>query len=176
MKKAVLLGTSHPIQRGENQKDDFRLHIEELCNTHGINAVAEEIDNKCISVAADITVDFGIAHKIIEPTPEERKELGIEEVHRIIYELINRHNIDKWPDEPSVANLPDNVYEEYTERTQTTYRQRESEWLRRINVLDAWPVLIICGADHYQPFYELLSEEGIDVVKESCEWGICQDT
>lgn len=171
MKKAVLLGTSHPIQRGVSKKDSFQKYIEQLCSTHCINAVAEEIDIKS-TVASGVSDKIDITHIIIEPTPEESKKLGIEEVHRIVYELMNKYEIENWPIEPSTYNLPLLVYEEYTSRIQATYRQRESEWLRRIEELNTWPILIICGANHFQPFFKLLSSSGIDVTKEENKWGL----
>lgn len=171
MNRAILLGTSHTIQRGDDQKDSFNFYLKKLCRIHEVKAIAEEIDNKHKSVAADMANVLKITHKIIEPTPDELEELGIEEVHFMEYQLMSLHEIDDWPAEPSTG-LPADVYKEWTDRIQYTYRLRESEWLRRINKLNTWPVLIICGADHYQPFYELLVEAGIDVVKEEDKWGL----
>jgi len=36
MSKAILLGTSHDIQRGDNQKDEFFSYIEFLCKSSNI--------------------------------------------------------------------------------------------------------------------------------------------
>jgi len=68
-------------------------------------------------------------------------------------------------DELGLHNLPSDGYEAYKRRIQNVYRQREAEWLRRICKLDTWPILIICGINHLQPFFELLSREGIETVK-----------
>jgi hypothetical protein len=54
---------------------------------------------------------------------------------------------------------------ELVQRTQQTYRQREAEWFRRITDKNIWPVLVICGAEHYAPFIDLLKHSGIDVEK-----------
>lgn len=170
MNKAVLLGTSHPVQKGNNQKCNFMSHIEQLCSTYHVRAIAEEIDNNTSSIAADVSSNLGIAYKIIEPTPIELQELGIEEIHCIEYELMSRYELKIWPDNPNVENLVSDVYKEYHERLQATYRQRESEWLKRINEINTWPVLIICGADHYDPFCELLISSDIDVEKAEKKW------
>ena len=172
MKKAVLLGTSHTIQRGNNQKGSFESYIGQLCDIHNINAIAEEIDDQCRSIAAGVSDRLNIMYKIIEPTLVESEKLGIEKEHHIRSGLMNINEIVNWPDEVSANNLPSDVYEEYTDRIQATYRKRESEWLKRINELNSWPVLIICGADHYQPFYQLLISSSIDVIKVNGEWGL----
>ena len=167
MKKAVLLGTSHPIQSGNDQKASFQPYIEQLCDIHNVNAIAEEIDDQYRSIAAVVSDKLNIMYKIIEPTSAEREKLGIEKEHQILYQLTQLNEIENWPDEAS----PD-VYEEYTDRVQITHRKRESEWLKRIDELNTWPVLIICGADHYQHFYHLLSSSGIDVIKAKDKWGL----
>lgn len=138
----------------------------ELCSTYDIKAIAEEIDNTCVSIAKNISDEISITYKIIEPTPTEIQELDIEESHRIIWELLNRFDLENWEDRPVEATA------EYNTRIENTYRQREAEWLKRINTLNIWTVLIICGADHYEPFYELLVSSGIEVIKEEDRWGL----
>lgn len=172
MKEAVLLGTCHTIQRGNDQKDCFKAYIEYLCETHKIEAIAEEIDDKNISIANKIANEFNITHRIIEPTEEENKSLKIELEHEIFFQLMNLHGIDSFPEKPYYKNMPPEVYKEYNTRLENTYREREAEWLKRIEELDTWPVLIICGTIHYQPFYELLVSKGISVTKEGIKWGI----
>ena len=172
MKKAILLGTSHPIQRGELEKDSFYSYIEELCKTNDIKAIAEEMDDVCTSTAADVSVKLNIKYKNIEPTIEERKELGIEDIIDIDFSFRFKYKV-KNAYELGAHNLPTKANEAYNERIQNVYRQRELEWLKRIHKLNTWPVLIICGANHYQPFFELLSKENIYAVKESRKWPIC---
>lgn len=149
------------------------VYIEELCKTNDIKAIAEEMDNECTSIAADVSVKLNIKYKIIEPTIEERKELGIEDRTDIDFAFKFKYKVENHSDELSAHNLPAKAYEAYDERIQNVYRQRESEWLKRIHKLNTWPVLIICGANHCQPFFELLSKEGIDAIKESSKWAIC---
>lgn len=166
MKKVILIGTSHTIQRGDGQKNSFYSYVEQLCRTHKVKAIAEEIDIEQ-SVAKNVSSSLGIRHKIIEPTPNELEGLGIEQVHKIEYQLMSLYDIDEWPENPEAE-----VNRELASRIQDTYRKRELEWLKRINELDIWPVLIICGASHYEPFYKLLVSSGIDVVKEESKWGL----
>jgi hypothetical protein len=84
----------------------------------------------------------------------------------IDFEFKFKYKVENHSAELSVHNLPTKAYEAYNKRIQTVYRQRESEWLRRIYELDTWPILIICGANHCQPFFKLLSNEGINTVIE----------
>lgn len=170
MKRAVLLGTSHNIQRGNHQKDNFHSYIERVCKVNEIQAIAEEIDT-INSIASDVSSKLEIKYKIIEPTPNELDGLGIEQIHRIKYQLMSLYEIDNWPTEPSI-DLPIEVYKEWNDRVQLTYRQREAVWLKRIRDLNTWPVLIICGADHFRPFYELLISSDIVVIGECEKWGI----
>lgn len=163
MKKVILLGTSHDIQRGNEQNDSFSSYIEHLCKTNDIKAIAEEIDDG--SIAEVLSKKFNILYEIIEPTLDEREKLGIEDRTNIDYEFRHKYKVKNYSDELGLHNLSAEGNEAYVERIQNVYRQRESEWLRRICKLDTWPVLVICGSMHVDPFFTLLSKEGIDVVK-----------
>ncbi len=123
MKQAILIGTSHNIQRGELHTNEFKIYLEELCGKHNISAIAEEIDNRCVSIASKIASERDMHYKIIEPTPEEAKQLGIEQVHLIEYEFMNRYDIPNWSNEPSITTLGQKIYELFDNRVQTTYRQ-----------------------------------------------------
>jgi acetylornithine deacetylase/succinyl-diaminopimelate desuccinylase-like protein len=47
---------------------------------------------------------------------------------------------------------------------------REQFWLRKIRELDVWPLLLICGANHFTSFAALLSAGHIDVVEVHPDW------
>jgi len=160
MKKAVLIGTSHSIQRNDRA---FGSYIEELCNEHNICAIAEEIDNKSKSIAAILSDKLGIKYAIVEPTPDERRNLHIERENDIVYELTMKYSTENLSTEPSSQNWPSEPYDDYANRVQTTYRQREGEWIKRIENLNIWPVLIICGKDHLEDFSKLFISSGIDL-------------
>jgi len=167
MKKAILLGTDHLTQLGNNQKESYPFYVEELCKTNNIKAIAEEIHTQ--SIAADISANLNIEYIIIEPNLEEREKLGIEDRTEIDYEFEFKHKV-------SIDDLPPKEYAAYNRRIQNVYRERELEWFKRICKLDTWPLLIICGANHCQPFFNLLSKEGIDIVKDSGKLAVCQNT
>jgi thymidylate synthase len=165
MKNVVLLGTNHSIQRGKIQKNSFKSYIKHLCTEHNIKAIAEEIDNKDTYIAQTISKELKIKYKIIEPTLDEKQVLEIKEEDNIIYELINMYNIKNWDEQYKNNDLPPKALEEYGKRLEKTYRQREDEWLKRIDKLDTWPLLVICGDAHSQPFCKLLNSSNIDVIK-----------
>jgi hypothetical protein len=165
IKKVILLGTNHSIQRGNNLKESFQLHLEHLVGAHNINAIAEEIneDEKTFPVARDVSKNDCIIYKVIEPKPSERDELGIERVNNINYEFFMRDD--------DLEATPQSLKKEYDSRVQDTYRAREAVWLEKLQELDTWPVLVICGANHFQPFERLLSSKNFDVVKDNPYWG-----
>lgn len=177
MNKVVLIGISHSIQRGDLHAEKYKSYIKDLCNTYHIKAIAEEIDNNDTYIASDISSKLSIEHKIIEPTEEEKKDLDILTLNEIDIIMHNKYllpetptdepRLQSWPNSPTEDNLPSDIFEEFDRMRQYTFRQRESEWLKRIKELNIWPVLVICGADHYQPFKDLLSENSIDIIKEN---------
>ena len=173
MKQAILIGTSHSIQRGEKaESEEFKFYLKSICDSYNIKAIAEEIDNKCVSIAKQITDEYTLYYKIIEPTPEEKRDLNIEIEDEITSNIMLKYDIRQWPSDVESHPRAHTIYEEYKDLIQATYRRRESEWLKRIQELNFWPLLIICGADHYEPFAQLLSENGICVKKENDRWGL----
>ncbi len=173
MKKAILIGTSHPIQRGHTAKsEEFKSYLKSLCDSYNIKAIAEEIDNECVSIAKQITDEYTLDYKIIEPTLEEQLLLGIKDDNYITENMMTEYDIKYWPSDIESHPLSNKIHEEYDQKKQATYRQREAEWLKRIQALNSWPLLIICGADHYEPFAQLLSENEICVRKDNGRWGL----
>jgi len=55
--------------------------------------------------------------------------------------------------------------------TDASDRIREQhEWLRRIQELDTWNLLFICGANHFASFANLLQRAGIAVIEACQDW------
>lgn len=167
MNKAVVVGTKHSIQRGERYSNEFKSYLFYLIEKHNIDAIAEEIDDNAIYIAQQMCNDLKIIHKVIEPNSSTYTQLGIEHVHEIIYDFMNEYDLEEAPNED---NCSKNVLEDYNKRVQKTYRQREIVWLKRIINLDTWPLLVICGADHFEHFCNLLAANSICVNKESTNW------
>lgn len=169
MRKVILLGTKHPLQEGK-LTSDFSVHIKELCKTHSIKAIAEEM-NENISIANMLSKKEVLSYKNIEANPEERKTLGIEDRIDIIFRMLCKYDINDWDTQFNNNTLPPEALSEYNADMQETNRQREDEWLKRIKELDTYPVLVICGANHHAPFSKLLSESGFEVTEEDERWG-----
>ena len=158
-KKIILVGTSHTIQRGEKRSPVFHKYIEHLVSKkYKIQVLAEEIDVN--SVVAKIASSALIDYLIIEPTPEERTALGIQSLNII------EHNIFMEYDDVNSKKAKD----ECTKQKENVYRLREKEWLKRVNSINKFPVLIICGAEHFIPFAELLRQNDYEVVEECENW------
>jgi hypothetical protein len=171
MKVAVVLGTNHGIQRGENRKDDFNYFLNDLCVKHNIRVIAEEInDDAELVVAKNVCQDLSIDHLIIDPNPTEYKELGIEEYHSIVNDVMNKYDLNVKPSNDS-CKAPEALSEFEFRIRNEHHHPRETEWLNRIQQHDNWPVLVICGSNHFDSFCNLLSENDIRVTATESNWG-----
>ncbi len=171
MKVAVVVGTTHDIQRGENLKDDFKPYLIDLCKKYDIETIAEEIrDDANFVVAEDVCQDLGIYHKIIDPNPTEYDDLGVKEYHIIEREVMSRHYLDFKPSKDN--GTPSDALSEFESRIRDEHcRPREAEWLKRIQEHDNWPILVICGSKHFESFCSLLSDNDIGVTTCESNWG-----
>ena len=171
MKVAVVVGTSHGIQRGENRKDDFKSLLNDLCEKHNIKVIAEEInDDADFVVAKNVCQDLSIDHLMIDPNPTEYEQLGINKYHIIEYEVMTTYDLDFKPSNDN--GTPSDVLSEFESRIRNEHcRPREAEWLKRIQEHDNWPVMVICGSNHFEPFCNLLSDNDINVTTTESNWG-----
>ena len=169
MRTVVLVGTDHKFQKpldGPHRKgiENFRKVIRKLFDQHKLRAIAEEMNLAALredglqeSVAQQECLELGgCHHNFSDPSfGKERSDLGIRGSNEIILEGQTRG----WTDEQITAA----IYE--------SDRIREREWLRRISEFDEWPLLFICGADHFTYFAKLLRETGINVIEAYQDWG-----
>jgi hypothetical protein len=165
MNKVVLLGTSHPFQRGNSK---FASYIEKLVDKYEITCIAEEIDVPKPSSASKLSEVRSITHLIIEPTAQEKDVLGILDLEIFADRLMRDYEFTVWPTD--AEQLPSGAFSEYEEATQETYRARENEWWRRIDAKNKWPCLVICGSNHFQPFKEQLIRQNIQVIEAEEFW------
>ncbi len=172
-KTVVLLGTSHPIQRGENAPNKFKSVLIEECKKHKINAIAEEMNKGINTVASNLATELQIGHLYADPDNLERVDKGIESDCRVglVIKYGDKYpQINIWPYEPTIDNLPAEVWEEYNRITTQSDRIRESIWLDKIADFDKWPILFICGANHFREFFKLLSVSGYFVIESHEDW------
>lgn len=155
MRKVILVGTRHSIQRGGHL--GFRPYVESLIVKYSPQAIAEELDQSAASVANEIAISIGLLHSIIEPTPEERKKLKILSINEIEHDIFM-----EFDDSNSIE-----AENQRAIRNENSYRARELEWFKRLDDLNNWPILVICGTAHYRPFAKLLKEKGLEVIAEN---------
>ena len=173
MNTVVLFGTAHSIQRRGNEPTAFRAILMEECKKHNVKAIAEEIDNGLVTVASMLAADLKMGHLYADPDNNERVKRGIESDcrHDIVREYGDQYpQIKIWPGEPSEENLPAEVWEEYDRRTSESYRMRERVWLEKIISFDKWPLLFVCGANHFREFSKLLEVSRYHVIKSHEDW------
>lgn len=158
MTQVVLIGTRHSIQR-DFTRSDFREYIKSNIAKHNVDAIAEEIDVND-SVVSDITTNLGLEYKIVEPNEQERIALGIDSFNQIENSIFME--FDNYESLEAAA--------ECEARKQNTFRAREKEWLKRLDTMQGKQLLMICGANHITPFYELLKSLSFNVVIECELW------
>lgn len=176
MKKVVLLATSHDIQRGVRLKDEYIDKLDELKENYKIKLIAEEAkDDDTYVLTKAFCDEKTLSYINIEPNDnEEKEELGINTLNQINSYFEQKYTVeefpgeepllDKWPDEPSLKNLPKDIFYEYDEMFQEACRKREREWLKRILNSDNYPSLVVFGADHEDEFSKLLEENDIEII------------
>ena len=171
MNKVIVLGTNHSVQRGEVRKNDFHSFLSSLCQKENIKSIAEEINgNAKMIVAKNVCNQLSINHLIIEPNLSDYQKLGIKPYNRIQHEVMCIYHLDEAPSADNKS--PVEALIEFESRVVSEHNlPREKEWLNRILKNDLWPVLIICGANHFESFCSLLSDSDIKVTKSASNWG-----
>lgn len=171
MRTVVLVGTDHKFQRpvsgsGAEGVESFRDAIRELCLRYKVHAIAEEMNPQALqehqmteSVAYQLCSELRLLHQYSDPSLQERKALGIQRDHDIQLQGWR----ERWPREKIDAALRNHG-------SIASDQIREKEWLCRIQVLDAWPLLFICGANHFVAFTSLLRHAGVTVIEAHQDW------
>lgn len=169
MRKVVVIGTNHDIQRGTIHKDRFFSYIKELCKCEEIKVIAEEIDDAECVVARDVCNDLSIPHIIIDPHPDDYGSLGIKPRHVIMNSVMLSHGLKNSSfDENST---PPEALNELRQRIALEHHiPRELLWRKIIENNDCWPTLVICGSAHVESFCNLLEEKGISVIQKDKNW------
>ncbi len=133
-----------------------------LCRTHGIRAVAEELSTEALAQcghAASIPMQAAklekVEHRFCDPDSAERVRLSI-----CLDELLMR-----------AQGQLDGLSEiDIASRIVSEHAKRERYWFAKIQALDQWPILFICGANHVGNFRALLEREGFTVTVAAEDW------
>jgi len=151
-----IFGTDHKYQRedpslSQYQIDKFKTDIEKLCVELNIRLLAEENNLEAQeehalnhSLLHQSSNKLNIEHIYCDPNRRERNEHGIQQENDIrasfMFKTVDEQDILK------------KVYE--------SHKKRESLWLNRIEKVNTWPVLVLCGSNHVNSFSNLVKEQG----------------
>ena len=166
MAHVVLIGTSHQYQtRGRGSApddvDQFQELLTSLCSKHMVKGIAEEMNQAALSerevsetVAQVVSATLRIEHQLSDPPPNIRLQLGIFGENEI--------RVDAWFKDWSPGQLEAEI--------RKSHEIRERHWLAQLQILNSWPILFICGANHSKPFSALLRESGYEVIVPFADW------
>jgi hypothetical protein len=157
MSDVVIVGTRHSIQRNMLHSD-FGTYVDKLIYKFSIKVIAEEIDVESISY--NLAKKYNLQYVNIEPNPDERVVLGISSLTQIEHDILM--------DFDDFNSLDAQV--ECERRKQEAYLSREKEWLKRVASIQDNPILVVCGANHFESFSELLVQNGFSVTKHCALW------
>ena len=143
----LLFGTSHSLQCGTGkytsaQLKRYRVRIQQICESHEIALIAEEMSSDGLShygkdttIAAQLAEKLRTQHKFVDLTTAERASLGIDDGSLAAAAMhLGLGSSAKHLRDELTARLSDPV--------------RECCWLGRILAFNTWPTLCICGANH----------------------------
>ena len=153
-----ILGTSHSIQCGSSECDDYKIlefdrEIRRICSDFSIKRIAEEIsldgmDYQQVSstVCQRITDKSQIKLQHVDLGKEERSILSLGDAA-----MINLLSTGLTPDIEQFRSQFGNL----------VHAVRERVWVARILSKRGWPVLFVCGANHAVPVHALFLQLGI---------------
>ena len=171
MRTVLLVGTDHKFQRPVNRSkaagvERFQATLRELCLRYKVQAIAEEMNLQALqdhevaeSIPYQLCGELKLLHQYSDPSREERKVLGIRSDHDI--------ELQGWRESWSRKKINASIRRYGSIASD---RIREKEWLRRIQKLKAWPLLFVCGADHFAQFSRLLRMAGLTEVEAFKDW------
>jgi len=162
MRSVILIGTGHKHQwPGVPTADEFRAFIEHVCAEFHVRAIAEEMSAEALaqkhisqSACEKIAKALGISHRYCDPNNKRRTALGIKGEQEIRYAGF-QNDWDK---------------EELEREIRASHSIREHYWMEQLLDLDCWPTLFVCGANHVEPFQELLVANGLSVHVVARDW------
>ena len=175
-KQIFIIGTSHTLQSGvatsfnsdrknpytENQVEQFRCDIKNICQTKSIQCIAEESSPDSLelyevtsTVAAEVAEELSIDHKHVDLSFSERQSIGIDDRWTIPMKIV----IKFMP--MGGENLRDAINETLVSPA------RERVMVVRMLAIDSWPKLFICGSNHVNNINELVNGIGQEFVQAS---------
>lgn len=166
LRTVLVIGTSHEYQRplpesASQAPGRFRALVAATCRQQGVRAIAEEMSLDALqrhgaheSVCKQVAEALGIAHRYCDPSTKEQEALGVAEGDSIRMS----------------GYFANRSQEEIEAAVRASDAIRERCWLECLLELDSWPVLFVCGANHTEPFRELLRANAIAVHVLFAKW------
>jgi hypothetical protein len=128
-----------------------------------VRAIAEEMNADALSekrvttsLGMELAKERSLVHRMVDPGKVTRAKLGIAQDNDI--------GISAWMHGLSSSETAAQVQAEHV--------KRERYWLERLQDMDTWPVLLICGANHVQSFSTLLTSCSIETCTEADDWPV----
>jgi len=162
----LLIGTYHHVHvRQDNsvqaEMDGLETIMRDVIRDQAPDAIIEEMSevamklrNGTSTIPGELAREFNLRHAMVDPTPAQRDEAGIETEQAIEIEAFQR-------------SLPRQVV---AERIAEANRRRERYWLDRIAALEAERILFVCGAAHVNAFGDLARGVGHSVEVVNPDW------
>lgn len=168
MQLAYIIGTSHEFQLASTSRPvaahlAFESYIREVCEANNIRAICEEMNREALrnngrehSTLRTLASCLNLPHRYCEASENEQELAGlyVERSEALIRACGN------WSDEKITSEIA------------KEHRWRESYWIKKIQSLDVWPVLFICGSDHSRALASALRSQGIKAIVANENWDI----
>lgn len=164
MPKLVLIGTSHKYQTcGDDNEaiEQFRELLITLCSEYCSAGIAEEMNQVALAergatetIACVVAAELKLEHQLSDPLPELRQQLGIRGENVIRLEGF----FSDWTPEQIESEI------------RRSHELRERYWLSQLRILDSWPLVFVCGANHVEGFTNLLCSHGFEVIVPFADW------
>lgn len=168
IKKVILIGTYHSYQcgtRGGRAAADFRDSLRSLAVAESAKAIAEEMCQGGLieygvseTLGAEICRELGITSRLCDEIPGGREALP--PYKGVLLEFVRGGGMSA----QEVFQANQNAKFEFRQRA------REQFWLTEILQLNMWPLIFICGADHYSYLDRIFSANHLTVVPGHLDW------
>jgi hypothetical protein len=159
--RVVIVGTGHRIPPAGPAANEFRAFLGEICNTHRVRAIAEEMSqgalanwNVTCSLCHGLATATGVPHRYCDLDEAQRRDAGVRHVNCIKADGF----VNDWS--------PEKIEQE----CRASHSIRERHWMTELLDLNSWPVLFVCGGEHVLAFQQLLQENGLSAEIAAPDW------
>jgi hypothetical protein len=101
-----------------------------------------------------VAKELNLRHQFSDPSRSVRRQLGVlqeNDIRAIAF-------VKGWTGQQVVSQIGE------------SHAIREQYWFDQLHLLDLFPLLFVCGANHTKSFSALLSDKGVEVVVPFSDW------